>query len=79
MSDITFFTTILFTRLKCFPGSLSEMAVLGVCPIGWQSQSINTFFISSLNMVLAGKDPMFCLSGKLRFVFQVCYRLEANF
>ena len=46
------------------------MAVLGV---NWSVGIFGALIIViySLNMVLAGKDPMYCLSGKLRFVSQI--------
>jgi hypothetical protein len=66
--------------LKCFPGSLSEMAVLGVSQsVGIRGVLIFFSYIYSLNMVLAGKDPMCCLSGKLKFVAQIYYCSEADF
>ena len=66
-----FFLNYFVTRcLKCSPGSLSEMAVLGVWfdRLAIDCRVVDKNFIYSLNMVLAGKDLMFCLSGKLRFV-----------
>lgn len=70
MSDVLFQNQICVRVLKWFAGSLSEMAVLGV---GRSVGILGALIIStySLNMVLVGKDPMYCLSGKLRFVSQL--------
>ena len=48
------------------------MAVLGV---SWSVGILKALIILfSLNMVQAGKGPMYCLSGKLRFVSQIIVR-----